>query len=119
MISAGVISLSMEAYRVDVHHHILPREYVQALESIGAKESGGSALPEWNNVSLITLGVVTAIVETLLGSRNKKAIAKLLPKRADIAIKQTRLGYYRYLGQKNPSHKSMVSSCRPKSYRRT
>ncbi|WP_414585667.1 hypothetical protein [Scytonema sp. PCC 10023] len=23
----------MEAYRIDVHHHILPKEYVQALDS--------------------------------------------------------------------------------------
>lgn len=55
----------MEVYRVDVHHHILPREYVQALGSIGAKESGGSALPEWNVEAALSMmdsqGIATAV----------------------------------------------------------
>ncbi|RUT05649.1 hypothetical protein DSM106972_036560 [Dulcicalothrix desertica PCC 7102] len=54
------------------------------------------------NVSLITLGVVTAIVETLLTGRNKKAIAKLSPKRADTAIKQTRDSITDIWGKRTP-----------------
>ncbi|KAB8320535.1 hypothetical protein SD81_002800 [Tolypothrix campylonemoides VB511288] len=38
----------MESYRIDVHHHILPKEYVQALDSIGASNSGGASLPAWS-----------------------------------------------------------------------
>ncbi|MBW4605585.1 MAG: nitrate reductase [Calothrix sp. FI2-JRJ7] len=54
------------------------------------------------NVSLITLGVVTTIVETLLSGKNKKAIAKLSPKRADTPIKQTRDSITDIWGKRTP-----------------
>ena len=34
--------------RVDVHHHILPPAYVEALRRVGADRSGGAPLPGWN-----------------------------------------------------------------------
>ena len=33
---------------IDVHHHILPREYISALAKVGINESAGNALPEWS-----------------------------------------------------------------------
>ena len=33
---------------IDVHHHILPREYISALAKVGINESAGNALPEWH-----------------------------------------------------------------------
>src|SRR5262245_30355506 len=37
-----------ETSRIDVHHHILPPEYVSALASRGITASGGMPLPKWN-----------------------------------------------------------------------
>lgn len=33
---------------VDVHHHVLPDFYVEALHRLGEGKSGGAALPEWS-----------------------------------------------------------------------
>jgi hypothetical protein len=33
--------------RIDVHHHIIPEEYVKRLVSIGITESYGQAFPKW------------------------------------------------------------------------
>ena len=38
----------LESGRIDVHHHILPPDYVTALKSIGITESGGVPFPDWN-----------------------------------------------------------------------
>ena len=34
--------------RVDLHHHVLPPDYVRALERVGADRSGGAPLPPWS-----------------------------------------------------------------------
>lgn len=39
---------NQKAQRIDVHHHILPEEYVKKLQSIGITESYGQVLPRWN-----------------------------------------------------------------------
>jgi predicted TIM-barrel fold metal-dependent hydrolase len=36
------------AHRIDVHHHILPGEYVSALASIGINGGGGIPFPSWS-----------------------------------------------------------------------
>lgn len=55
----------MQPKFIDVHHHILPPEYVRALESIGADQSGGSSLPDWEPKKAIALmdsvGIAIAI----------------------------------------------------------
>jgi predicted TIM-barrel fold metal-dependent hydrolase len=33
--------------RIDVHHHMLPAQYVQELANVGVVESGGVAFPHW------------------------------------------------------------------------
>jgi hypothetical protein len=35
-------------YRIDVHHHILPPEYVSALAGIGITGGGGVPFPRWS-----------------------------------------------------------------------
>jgi len=40
--------MSPELNRIDVHHHIVPPEYVQALADIGITESAGIPFPDWN-----------------------------------------------------------------------
>jgi predicted TIM-barrel fold metal-dependent hydrolase len=37
----------MSAHRIDVHHHIIPEEYVKRLASIGITESYGQPFPKW------------------------------------------------------------------------
>ncbi len=57
--------MSEAPYRIDVHHHILPPEYVQALDKIGQSKSGGAELPAWSKEAAIALmdrqGIATAI----------------------------------------------------------
>lgn len=52
-------------YLIDVHHHILPPEYVLALESIGQSRFGGAELPNWSLKATLELmdrqGIATAI----------------------------------------------------------
>lgn len=54
-----------EPRRIDVHHHILPPEYVSALANLGVAASGGRPLPEWNVHSSLEVmdryGIATAI----------------------------------------------------------
>ncbi|MHC1558288.1 amidohydrolase family protein [Actinomycetospora sp. C-140] len=41
--------------RIDVHQHLLPRDYVAALERHGLAEAGGRALPAWSPDAAITM----------------------------------------------------------------
>ena len=54
-----------QPYLIDVHHHILPPEYVEALDSVGQSRSGGVDLPAWNLEAALALmdrqGIATAI----------------------------------------------------------
>ena len=34
--------------RIDVHHHILPPDYIAAMKRIGKNAVGGTAIPDWN-----------------------------------------------------------------------
>lgn len=45
--------MTPESRRIDIHHHIVPHEYVKALATRGIEESGGMPFPQWEaNVSL-------------------------------------------------------------------
>ncbi len=50
---------------IDVHHHILPPEYVSALDRIGQSRSGGTELPPWSKDAALAMmdrqGIATAI----------------------------------------------------------
>lgn len=57
--------MDREPAYIDVHHHILPPEYVNALGSIGQNRSGGADLPSWSKDAAFGLmdrqGIATAI----------------------------------------------------------
>jgi len=57
--------LSPEPYRIDVHHHILPPDFLSALASAGITGSGGRPIPEWDIQNTLALmdrhGIATAI----------------------------------------------------------
>lgn len=57
--------MSPEPYRIDVHHHIVPQEYVKALAERGITETGGMPFPQWETgMSLDFMdrqGIATAI----------------------------------------------------------
>jgi len=40
--------MPLEPYRIDVHNHILPKEYVESLSGLGITSSGGVPFPEWS-----------------------------------------------------------------------
>jgi predicted TIM-barrel fold metal-dependent hydrolase len=56
--------MSAEPHRIDVHHHIVPPEYVEALNSIGIESSGRIPFPKWSPESTIDMmdrnGIATA-----------------------------------------------------------
>jgi len=35
-------------YRIDIHHHILPKEYLLSLKNVGITTAGGVIFPKWN-----------------------------------------------------------------------
>jgi predicted TIM-barrel fold metal-dependent hydrolase len=51
--------------KIDVHHHIMPSWYVEAVQAAGEKDAGGVAFPEWSVESALALmdrkGIGTAI----------------------------------------------------------
>jgi hypothetical protein len=53
--------MSTEPYRIDVHHHIVPSEYVDALKSIGITSSGRVPFPQWTPETSITAETVKGI----------------------------------------------------------
>lgn len=55
-----------EPYRIDVHHHIVPADYIAGLEKIGITNSLGKAFPEWSAKTSLDLmdanGIKAAVV---------------------------------------------------------
>lgn len=53
-------------YRIDVHHHIVPVDYIAGLEKIGITNSLGKAFPEWSAKTSLDLmdanGIKAAVV---------------------------------------------------------
>lgn len=51
---------------IDLHHHIIPREYIEALAEIGVKTSIGRTFPEWDVATTLEAmdknGIETSIV---------------------------------------------------------
>ncbi len=54
-----------EPFRLDVHHHIVPPEYVAALTAFGVKGGGGIDFPHWDPQRSLNMmdrqGIATAI----------------------------------------------------------
>jgi predicted TIM-barrel fold metal-dependent hydrolase len=61
----GVVIMSKQIDRIDVHHHIMPSWYVEEAKSMGAKDGGGVEFPAWTVESGLALmdrkGIKTAI----------------------------------------------------------
>jgi predicted TIM-barrel fold metal-dependent hydrolase len=55
LFSATNSACSKENYRIDVHHHIVPADYVNALASIGIHDSMGKDFPSWTPQASIDL----------------------------------------------------------------
>lgn len=55
-----------EQNRIDVHHHLLPPRYVEALRGRGITDAGGRSLPEWSVRQALTTmdsnGIATAVL---------------------------------------------------------
>jgi len=51
--------------RIDIHHHVLPREYVAALARLGVTGGGGVAFPPWDAASTLEMmdrqGIAAAV----------------------------------------------------------
>ncbi len=57
---------TQQAFRVDVHHHLVPPEYVAALARIGVTGAGGEDFPTWSPEQSLAMmdrqGIATAIL---------------------------------------------------------
>jgi hypothetical protein len=57
--------MSPELNRIDIHHHIVPAEYVKALADLGITESAGIPFPHWSTETALEvmdrLGIKAAI----------------------------------------------------------
>ena len=40
--------MSAEPHRIDVHHHVLPADYISSVNSLGITKSAGVVFPEWD-----------------------------------------------------------------------
>lgn len=56
----------MSVARIDVHHHLLPPQYVKELAKVGVVESGGVPFPQWKPEDSLTMmdrqGIDTAFL---------------------------------------------------------
>jgi predicted TIM-barrel fold metal-dependent hydrolase len=59
------VLMTNQPHRIDVHHHILPPEYVKAAARYGIGEAGGFSFPKWSPEAALSLmdraGIATAI----------------------------------------------------------
>jgi len=57
--------LTIESHKIDVHHHIVPKEYLASLASVGIKNAVGEPFPQWDVESTIKFmdrqGIAVAI----------------------------------------------------------
>ncbi len=57
--------MSTNSQKIDVHHHIVPKEYLSALSSIGIKNAVGEPFPQWDIENTFTFmdrqGIAIAI----------------------------------------------------------
>jgi predicted TIM-barrel fold metal-dependent hydrolase len=57
--------MTTKPYRIDIHHHILPPEYISSLKSVDITSAGNVPFPKWdleNTLSAMNnLGIATAI----------------------------------------------------------
>ena len=53
------------SHRIDVHHHIVPTQYVEALKAVGIEAAHGAGLPQWSPTRAIEVmeqnGIAVAI----------------------------------------------------------
>jgi hypothetical protein len=49
-------SMESEPQRIDVHHHLLPDDYVRSLAALGVADGGGIPFPKWRVESALSLG---------------------------------------------------------------
>ena len=40
--------MKVNSHKIDVHHHIVPKEYLEALASVGIKNAVGEPFPQWD-----------------------------------------------------------------------
>ena len=57
--------MTVEPHRIDVHHHIVPKEYLASLASVGINNAVGEPFPKWDIESTLEFmnrqGIATAI----------------------------------------------------------
>ena len=52
--------------KIDLHHHILPKEYLKALKSIGVTKSFGIPFPKWNIQNSLDMMEHNSIIHSVL-----------------------------------------------------
>jgi predicted TIM-barrel fold metal-dependent hydrolase len=63
--------MTNDPQRIDVHHHVLPPQFVSALNSLGIDWTGGPAVPEWSHArardAMERAGIAAAVASVAPG----------------------------------------------------
>lgn len=58
--------MTFAAGKIDVHHHMVPPFYAQALKKLGVDQAAGASLPDWTPEKSLALMDATGIAKAYL-----------------------------------------------------
>ena len=95
-----------EPFRIDVHHHIVPPDYVLALESVGIHDALGRSFPSWSPNEAISFldkfSIATAVVSI--------SSPGVYLYKADFSSEQNRCEFARDLGRRSNEYAAWLRS---------
>jgi hypothetical protein len=97
--------MTQEPFRIDVHHHIVPQEYVAAVTVLGIKGGGGVDFPHWDPQRSLNMmdrqGIATSILS--LPFEESKTTTDLMTRCAGASSESMRLSSSRVSKKKSRS----------------
>jgi hypothetical protein len=74
--------MTIPPHRIDVHHHLIPPDFVEAMKKTGKAEVAEAACPHWtpenSTVNMDTHGIATTIMSLSAPGRPHEAVSRFL-----------------------------------------